>query len=926
MLSPPAELLPASSDPRPQSEFESDVTPVVSRSVSPSPAHPGDPTNKSKKKTVLVFLGSKSKRTRALLSQIAQKRKDKKRARRDSKTTSVTRAQSLPVTPVSSSDNNNMQHHMNEAHMNELRQRLESNNQNRRGTYDRQLPQKPAKPVSKQRSYEPNPYNAYNGNNHNHNPYKISTEYIKRASTKIPSKPHPKKKKHSDDTSPHRHNKSRSHVLPSSTHNKLEVSRSKSPQPRSNGRCPYCRRVAPVLQFITARNRHSQLTELRDKLSVIEQVATLLKQEISEIQNRSNSDSNLHVSSSKVSNPILSESSQNKSYLLHNLNTQQQQSLSLLTTQKKITFPIKGTAMISPQDNTPYFDKFKEMRRRFVNQEFFVGLDSERATFAVHTKMKATEASGKQYRQIRSFSSLSGAEFESANDNVLKIWFNNTRGYFLMSFASETEANTVLNLINIIVNNEEFCSVEKAKQLVWASYIDKKGKRMRLYSQKFLCLIKLDVKLYKTHINYTNGEEPSLSVNLMDCDLGRDKKEIKFTQRNQSKEDRDKVETLLSIKLSSEIERDDFLNLCAQTLGKAIQKGLLASPEMSMSGLTMDKSYSHNVISNDADDNDTGSDIEDSYYEAEQSEYRAQSIGVERDDADNEEDVLAIKSMTMTLRGPPLVAMSMGNMKNKAAKHATYLTALSNTPRMYGAGLQKALDRLAKRRPSDIDFIETTFRGDEIMLTHSKNTYQLLDVLGKSMISGAFLNKRLFLHKAVWEQNKVMVINYEKKLEVFQSILDALNELFDEIDVDWLKADFGSNSKTFHSRLTTCEKKLRDAQSRLTTFINKSEQKAHNKGAAKFLNKFKDKSRVKVFDNQPYRDLIFQICGHASAMQLYHKYLMNAHHHHHDNKKMLLNDIKGITVCMGSFGRVVVHDTKEFLWAYLRRGAKNIYQ
>eukprot|EP01083_Nonionella_stella_P000676 1915_1 len=161
MLSPPAELLPASSDPRPQSEFESDVTPVVSRSVSPSPAHPGDPTNKSKKKTVLVFLGSKSKRTRALLSQIAQKRKDKKRARRDSKTTSVTRAQSLPVTPVSSSDNNNMQHHMNEAHMNELRQRLESNNQNRRGTYDRQLPQKPAKPVSKQRSYEPNPYNAY---------------------------------------------------------------------------------------------------------------------------------------------------------------------------------------------------------------------------------------------------------------------------------------------------------------------------------------------------------------------------------------------------------------------------------------------------------------------------------------------------------------------------------------------------------------------------------------------------------------------------------------------------------------------------------------------------------------------------------------------------------------------------------------------
>eukprot|EP01084_Bolivina_argentea_P070603 128386_1 len=783
MLSPPAELLPASSDPRPQSEFESDVTPVVSRSVSPSPAHPGDPTNKSKKKTVLVFLGSKSKRTRALLSQIAQKRKDKKRARRDSKTTSVTRAQSLPVTPVSSSDNNNMQHHMNEAHMNELRQRLESNNQNRRGTYDRQLPQKPAKPVSKQRSYEPNPYNAYNGNNHNHNPYKISTEYIKRASTKIPSKPHPKKKKHSDDTSPHRHNKSRSHVLPSSTHNKLEVSRSKSPQPRSNGRCPYCRRVAPVLQFITARNRHSQLTELRDKLSVIEQVATLLKQEISEIQNRSNSDSNLHVSSSKVSNPILSESSQNKSYLLHNLNTQQQQSLSLLTTQKKITFPIKGTAMISPQDNTPYFDKFKEMRRRFVNQEFFVGLDSERATFAVHTKMKATEASGKQYRQIRSFSSLSGAEFESANDNVLKIWFNNTRGYFLMSFASETEANTVLNLINIIVNNEEFCSVEKAKQLVWASYIDKKGKRMRLYSQKFLCLIKLDVKLYKTHINYTNGEEPSLSVNLMDCDLGRDKKEIKFTQRNQSKEDRDKVETLLSIKLSSEIERDDFLNLCAQTLGKAMSKGRALKNNQNVAPLSPSNGGYQRDFLQEQDE----SDIEESLYEEEKSEFsrlhnESFDDGYKDKDSNGFEQQYSLNSgKHLTLRGD---MHTPGGNKLNRKKHAHYLEQLNNTPRMYGASSIKALDRLAKKRASDIDFIETTFKGNEIILKHSKDeylkTYQLLDVLGKSMISGAFLNTKLYLHKAVWEQNKVMVLNYEEKLEIFNAMLVCLDILLND--------------------------------------------------------------------------------------------------------------------------------------------------
>merc|ERR1712176_1599014 len=142
--------------------------------------------------------------------------------------------------------------------------------------------------------------------------------------------------------------------------------------------------------------------------------------------------------------------------------------------------------------------------------------------------------------------------------------FKNTRGFFLMSFASETEADTVLNLINIIVHNDEYSQKTLKNQLVWASYIDKKGKRMRLYSQKFVCLIGLNIKLYKSHINYTNGEEPSQSINLMDCDLSRDKKEIKFSSKNKTEH------TVLSIKLISEIERDDFVTLCAQTLGKAL--------------------------------------------------------------------------------------------------------------------------------------------------------------------------------------------------------------------------------------------------------------------------------------------------------------------------------------------------------------------
>lgn len=228
-------------------------------------------------------------------------------------------------------------------------------------------------------------------------------------------------------------------------------------------------------------------------------------------------------------------------------------------------------------------------------------------------------------------------------------------------------------------------------------------------------------------------------------------------------------------------------------------------------------------------------------------------------------------------------------------------------------------------------FIETTFKGNEIMLKRDHKsedikTYQLLDVLGKSMISGAFLNSNLYLHKQVWEQNKVMVVNYEKKLETFGLMLDALNVLFGDITLDWLKQDFDGNAKPFHQKLEKCEKKLRDAQLTLTDFINNTQQKAGHKGAAKFLNKFKDKVSVKVFDNQPYRDLIYKICGHASSMQIYYDFLTKRRASNEENRKMLLNDVKGITLCMASFGRVVVHDTKEFLFAYLRRGAKNIYQ
>jgi len=780
------------------------------------------------------------------------------------------------------------------------------------------------------------------------------------------------------------HTKSRSHIGLSPT--SLSATRSKSPVSRVNnsqslaamnvysGTCPYCNTDAPLLDYITPANRHSHLTELRDKLSAVEALAGLLKQQISELQSdKTGKVQALEVeagasSKKQVSNPFQEDASSKTTYHLDNLSVEQKQALSLLTMHKNVTFPLKGTAMNSPQESIGYFDKFKEMRRRFVNQDFFVSLDLVTRTFTVHSKMKSggSKETAKQYRQVRSFASLNGAEFESAKDNVLKIWFKNTRGYFLVSFASETEANTVLSLINIIVNNEEY-QRNISSQLVWASYVDKKGKRMRLLSQKFLCLIKLEVKLYKTHTNYRNGEEPSQMINLMDVDLIRDKKDIKFSKKKQLQDNDDdkdnekaKSEVLLCIKLNSEIERDDFLNLCAQTLGKAIQKRATAananangaltaalaaggsvafgalSPSQTATSYIPAMAMNNNADSGSAfnlhDNEDSATDVEDSEFymyndgDDEKSEYhKGQSFNEENA---YDEGLMIFKSMTMTLRGPPT---DEGNWKNRSSKHATYLEKLNNTPRMYGASHHKALDRLAKKRPSDIDFIETTFNGNEIVLKSAKNedlkTYQLLDVLGKSMISGAFLNKFLYLHKAVWEQNKVMVINYEKKLEVFGIMLSALDDLLKGINIDWLKSDFNRNSNPFHERLKKCEIKLRDAQAALTDFISKNEQKSKEKGAAKFLNKYiKDKGRVKVFDNQPYRDLIFKICGHASSVQLYYIYLSKPSKKHEDDRKILLNDLRGITLCMASFGRVVVGDIKEFLCAYLRRGAKNLYE
>ena len=266
------------------------------------------------------------------------------------------------------------------------------------------------------------------------------------------------------------------------------------------------------------------------------------------------------------------------------------------------------------------------------------------------------------------------------------------------------------------------------------------------------------------------------------------------------------------------------------------------------------------------------------------------------------------------------------------AKFHQYFQQLDNTPRMYGASHIKALNRLAKRRASDIDFIEANFKGNEAKLVIDKQmedryvqSFKLLDILGKSMQSGAFLNETLYLHKAVWAQNKVMLDHYDLKLETFLRMQTALEGAFGNVDIAWLQKNNFSNSKEFHEKLLLCESGMKEAEQSLKDFMLSNKNKTNKKGAAKFLNKIKDTTKKKVYDNQPYRDAIQRICLMAGKLGMYYNYLPQSTMNE-KTRNQLTNDLRNIVVPLTSFGQVVMVDMKIFLRAYLRRGSKNIYE
>lgn len=272
--------------------------------------------NNRNKKQILVFINSsKSKSTRSLFNLAKRKRSNK-----NLNIASIIKSkshQSLPTDPTSTHQHQTYINNKNMANVQQMKDQFEKNRRNSAGVNFGNAGNVGAN-YNKQFTY-------FNNGGNSHHPSKIDTKQFKRGgySKNLPQKPYivdndddhnngngkvdashfrRNHRKDKEPNSPNRHHKSKSHIglSPSA----MSASRSKSPSARNNGNhyigqtngyhvnathkytgvCPHCNHEAPLLEYITASNRHSHLTELRDKLSAVETLASILKQQILQVQ------------------------------------------------------------------------------------------------------------------------------------------------------------------------------------------------------------------------------------------------------------------------------------------------------------------------------------------------------------------------------------------------------------------------------------------------------------------------------------------------------------------------------------------------------------------------------------------------------------------------------------------------------------------
>ena len=317
------------------------------------------------------------------------------------------------------------------------------------------------------------------------------------------------------------------------------------------GCCPKCKHTSSLLVFMKYKNASnksnnaSRLQILRDKLIQLESEIKLIKQEIS-----LNSDRNIELINDNNNHERRKTGGQFGAIALDFDSEEVQSAKLMLQTRTHIAFKLKCCAIFSPQQPTSQSfitSQFKYMNKSYQNQEFYISLNTKLKLITIHSKRINSKKDKKYknlYSHVKSFKDIDGCIYEagqSYNSNILRIWFKNSRGFFLISFLTAAEANTISNLINVAIQSDNNYNKNNSNNngsnsdiysnnnnsnhnnnnILWGGYIKKKSKKMGIPKQRFLIVKQLSICLFKDYSNFTNGEQPSFKFSLIHCDFSQ---------------------------------------------------------------------------------------------------------------------------------------------------------------------------------------------------------------------------------------------------------------------------------------------------------------------------------------------------------------------------------------------------------------------
>ncbi|ETO13534.1 hypothetical protein RFI_23830 [Reticulomyxa filosa] len=132
------------------------------------------------------------------------------------------------------------------------------------------------------------------------------------------------------------------------------------------------------------------------------------------------------------------ESMNSRQVISSELDKHNNAAMQLLATHETITFKLTRFSVVraGKKEITQviHHDHVRHFSKAFPNHEYMVGIQKLKKLFYVRSKdhhvsfeHNKDSIHNKQYRQTRSFQSLGGACFESAKDNMLRVWFSNSK-------------------------------------------------------------------------------------------------------------------------------------------------------------------------------------------------------------------------------------------------------------------------------------------------------------------------------------------------------------------------------------------------------------------------------------------------------------------------------------------------------------------